>query len=281
MVRIISDSSTLYSEAQAKEKGFDIVPLCVTIGGETYRENEDITTEEFIKLIKEGHIPTSSQPAIGQVVDMFERYKNDEIINISMADGLSGTYNSACCAKDIAEKSENITVVNSMTLCGPQRYIVENAVELAKIGKSKDEILNSIDKMIKSSRSFLIPKDFDYLVRGGRLSPLVGKIGSAIKLVPVLTLSEDSTRLTKFTTKRTFQKAVDKICDSLIESGVDSNYKVYITHACTEELEALARKIITERIPNIDVESYILGPVFTTQGGPDCVAIQTIKKMVY
>ncbi|MDO5516501.1 MAG: DegV family protein [Clostridium sp.] len=281
MIRIISDSSTLYSIEEGKKNKIDIAPLSVTINGSSYRENEDITTEEFIKIINEGHLPISSQPSVGEVVNLYEKYPDDEIINISMADGLSGTYNSACMAKNMCENSDHIEVVNARTLCMPQRYLVDSAVKMADMGKSKDEILTEINKLIDSSKSYLIPKDFDYLVRGGRLSPLVGRIAGMINLVPVVTLSENSSKLDKFTTTRTFKKAVVKICDALIEAGVDCNHKIYITHAyADEETIELAKKIISEKIEDADIEINILGPVFTTQGGPGCIAIQTIKKYI-
>ena len=182
-----------------------------------------------------------------------------------MADGLSGAYNSACMAKNMCEHSENIEVINARTLCMPHRYAVECAAKMVDMGMSKDEIIKEVNNLIDTSKSYLIPKDFDYLVRGGRLS--------------VVTLSEDSKRLDKFTTARTMKKALSKICDDLIEAGVDENHNIFITHAyLDEDTLDLIKKTISERIPNAYIEINILGPVFTTQGGPGCVTIQTIKK---
>ena len=278
MIRIISDSSTMYSITEGKEKNVDISPLSVTIDNKTYREYEDIQTEEFIEIINKGFIPLSSQPSIGSVVDLYNQYPNDQIINISMADGLSGTYSSACTAKTMADNPENIEVLNSKTLCAPQRYLVDTAVKLAEMDKPKEEILEVLNNMVSTSKSYLIPNDFEFLVRGGRLSPLVGRIGSAIKLVPVMKLSEDGRELTKFTTKRTYSKAIQKICADFINEGVDSNYKISISHACKVELANTAKDIILEYIKDADIEIMKLGPAFTTQGGPGCVAIQVIKK---
>lgn len=278
MIKIISDSSTLYSIKEGKKQNIDIAPLSVTINGKTYKEFEEIGTEEFVNIINEGNIPTSSQPSIGSVLDLYNKYPNDEIINISMADGLSGTYNSACMAKNMDDKPERIEVINSNTLCGPHRYLVDLAEKLVRDGLNKEEIVKVIIELIETSESFLIPNDFNYLVRGGRLSPIVGKIGSAIKLVPVMTLSDDCTRLEKFTTKRTFKKAIQKICDHLVESNIDTRYKVIISHACNEGLAEEAKSIIVDNIENMEIEIVLLSPAFTTQGGPGCIAIQTIKK---
>ena len=195
-----------------------------------------------------------------------------------MADGLSGTYNSACMARNMDENPDRIHVINSQTLCGPQNYLVNLAVTLAENGLEAKEIVTEINKTMECSNSFLIPNDFDFLVRGGRISSVVGKIGGLIKLVPVMTLAEDSKSLVKFTTKRTFKKAIQAICEAMIEKNVDSNYKIYISHAYREDLADEAKNIIQECIENADIEVKLLGPAFTTQGGPGCVAIQYIKK---
>lgn len=278
MIRIVSDSSSLYSKKDGQAKGIGIASLAVTINGNTYKEYEDIQTKEFIDIINEGHIPASSQPSIGEVVEIYNNYPNDEIINISMADGLSGTYNSACMARNMDENPDRIHVINSQTLCGPQNYLVNLAVTLAENGLEAKEIVTEINKTMEYSNSFLIPNDFDFLVRGGRISSVVGKIGGLIKLVPVMTLADDKKSLVKFTTTRTFKKAIQKICEEMIEKNVDSNYKIYISHAYREDLADEAKNIIQECIENADIEVKLLGPAFTTQGGPGCVAIQYIKK---
>jgi DegV family protein with EDD domain len=119
MVRIVSDTSTLYSTNQAKEAGFSVSALSVTIAGKSYREFDEISSEEFVAIIRQGHMPTSSQPAVGEVAALYERYPNDEILDIAMSDGLSGTYNSARAAVERCDGHERISVLNSKTLCAP------------------------------------------------------------------------------------------------------------------------------------------------------------------
>lgn len=278
MVRILSDSSTLLSIEEAHKKNIEVTPLSITINGKTYKEHEEISTEKLVEIINEGHMPMSSQPAIGEVINAYNKYENDEIINITMADGLSGTYNSACMAKNMEENGDRIEVVNSKTLCGPQRYLALTAASLADEGKSKNEILDILNDLINNSISFLIPKDFDYLVRGGRLSKTAGKIGGLMKIVPVMQLEEDGKSLKKYTVCRTFNKAISSVCDNFVSNGVDKNYKIYVTHACNEEFAENAKNIIINSIDGADVEIMELSPVFTTHGGPGCIAIQTIKK---
>lgn len=278
MIRVVADSSTLYSVLEGKEIGVEIAQLSVTINNKTYKEFEDITSKEFVEIINEGYLPMSSQPSMGDVLEIFNNYPEDEIIDITMADGLSGTYNSACMAAQMLDNPERVSVINSKTLCGPHRYIVEVVLKLVQMNKTRSEIVDIVNEMIETSKSFLIPNDFDYLVRGGRLSHLVGKVGKIMKLVPIMTLSEDCKKLSKYATKRTFSKGIDTICNSFIEGGINENYKIYISHGCCEELANSAKEIVSKNIPNVEIEIYELSPAFITQGGPGCIAIQMIKK---
>ena len=86
MVQIITDSSTLYKPDEARALGFEAVPLCVNIGDFEGRDLL-IDMDDYYDRIRKGGIPKSSQPPIGDVFEMYEKYKGDEIINISMADG--------------------------------------------------------------------------------------------------------------------------------------------------------------------------------------------------
>ena len=147
MVRIVSDTSTLYSTTQAKEAGFRVSPLSVTIAGKTYREFDDISSEQFVDIIRQGHMPTSSQPASGEVEELYNCYPDDKIINVAMAHGLSGTYTSAVAAAQMCDHADKITVINTRTLCGPHRYMVEKALEWAKDGLGVEAIVEKLHEL--------------------------------------------------------------------------------------------------------------------------------------
>ncbi|MHC1786925.1 MAG: DegV family protein [Christensenellales bacterium] len=276
MVRIITDSSSLYSVKQGEALGIDVAMLSVTLGGHTYRELEEIDTAAFIDRIAEGQIPVSSQPAIGEVLELYNKYPGDEMLNITIADGLSGTYQTALSAAGMAKDPERITVLNSRTLCGPQRHLVGRAIALARQGKAVSAIVNELEKLIATSRSFLIPQDFDYLRRGGRLSPIVASIGKLIKLAPVMTLTDDSRQLTRFSIQRSFKRAVQTIIEELHRLGVGAGWQIAISHAVAEDLLETARDLVSRAFPGAQIVTYLLSPAFTVQGGPRCIAIQTI-----
>ena len=277
MIRILSDTSTLYSTSQAREAGFSVSPLSVTINGNTYREFDEISAEDFTAIIRGGHLPVSSQPAVGEVLELYEAYPEDEIINISMAAGLSGTYDSAVAAAELCDHKERITVVNTRTLCGPHRYLVEKAVEWAKKGHSVAEIRERLEEKMNTAKSFLMPADFDYLRRGGRLSPLVSHVGKVANLVPVMTQTEDGRRLTMACVRRGFPQGVKFVSKALEKLGVGSGWRVYITHADARQVAENAAKELRAAMPEAIYEILPLSPAFITQGGPGCVAIQAIR----
>lgn len=278
MLKIITDSSTLYTEDEARKLGFESVPLNVSIGDLEGRDLQ-VDMKDFYERIKKGEIPRSSQPSIGEVMDVFEKYSDSEILNISMADGLSGTYQSACGAREMVENNERITVFNTKTLCGPHRYMVERAQQMKEAGHSVKDILAWLEDVAERTESFLIPQDFAFLKRGGRLTPMAARLGSVLKLKPIMTLTEDCKKLDKFAVKRTMKAAVKTIIEHMKEKGVDERYKFYVVHAdALEDAKGIVANL-KEVFGNIDIELHDLSPVFVTQGGPQCIAIQYIEKV--
>ena len=277
MIRIVSDTSTMYSSAEAEAAGFYVSPLSVTIAGKSYREFDEISAEEFVSIIRQGHMPTSSQPAIGEVEAQYQRFAGDEIINISMAAGLSGTYNSAVAAAQLCDNCDDITVINTRTLCGPHRYIVEQAVKMVEAGMTKDEIVAKVNAMMDTAWSYLVPADFDYLRRGGRLSPLVSYVGKAANLMPIMTQTENGERLTVAGIRRGYAHAVKYIIDQLKKAGVGAGWQVQISHAAVLDKAEKTLELIREAIPDAEYKIYPLSPAFITQGGPGCFAVQYVK----
>lgn len=276
-MKIITDSGSLYSPEEGKKIGIEVLPLYVIADKKSYKEFVDIQSHEFLEIVKAGHIPSSSQPPIGETMEMFEKYSDEELLVINMADGLSGTYQSTMAAKQSMEHNENIHVINSMTLCGPQKYLVEKAVKLREKGMAIENIMKEIHKSIASEQSFLIPQDFDFLKRGGRLTPLAATVGGMLKIIPVMIKTKDGKRLEKFTMKKTLKGAIKEIIKNFQTMEVNENYKIYVSHAgVVEQAEAVIEQI-QKCFEKVKIELLELSPAFIAQGGPGCIAIQAIR----
>lgn len=277
MVRIITDTSTLYTVEEGKKMGVDILPLCVTVGDLEGRDCH-MDMDAFYGEIAKGNNPSSSQPPVGEVMEVYEKYPEDEIINIAMADGLSGTYQSACGAKASVDNWDNITVFNTTTLCGPHRYMLEKAVQMRDAGKTAVEIVEWLEYAKNHQKSFLIPQDFDFLRRGGRLTPMAATFASVLNLRAIMTQTPDGCRLDKFGMKRSMKLAIKAVVDYLEEAKVDTRHIIYVSHARAEEDAKKAIAMLEERFPGVEIVLLDLGAAFVTQGGPQCVAIQYIEK---
>ena len=112
-----------------------------------------------------------------------------------------------------------------------------------------------------TARSCLIPEDFDYLRRGGRLTPLAAKFAHLVKAFPVMEQTDDGRRLGKLAIARSFKKAIAAVAADFEGRGVGEGYYVGVSHADN---------------PCQAAEAFELGPAFITQGGPSCIAIQAV-----
>lgn len=132
-MHIVADTSTMYSPQEGKEMGISIIPACAIIEGKTYRDYEDISSDDFLKFIAEGTIPTTSQPAVGDVLEVLENV-DDEILYLSIGDGLSGAYQTAVGARNLMDHKEKIHIIDTKTLAGPHRYMLKKAMMLKEEG---------------------------------------------------------------------------------------------------------------------------------------------------
>ena len=185
MVKIITDSSTLYTVEEAREKGFEAIPLCISIGDLEGRDLQ-VNMDEFYGRIEKGEIPRSSQPPIGEVIDAYEQYSDYEIINIAMADGLSGTYQSAMIAEN---DFENIYVVDGASAAIGGGILVEYALKLADQGMEAKEIAKELEKVKENVVVVALVDTLEYLRKGGRVSSAVAFAGGVLNIKPVLSLT--------------------------------------------------------------------------------------------
>ena len=135
--------------------------------------------------------------------------------------------------------------------------------------------------MVATAHSYLIPEDFDYLRRGGRLTPLAATFAHLVKAFPVMKQTDDGTRLEKMKVARSFAKAVNAIADDLEARGVGDGFFLGVSHADNRVQADEASGMLSERFPGCRHGVFDLGPAFITQGGPGCLAIQAVDLGAY
>ena len=273
-MKIVTDSSVMYSIAEGAERGIEVLPLSVAIEGETWLEYEDISADQFIEKVREGGVPTSSCPPVGMVLEAYET--DEDVVHIAMAEGLSGAYNVAAGLVDQARHPERVHVINSKTLCVPHRLMALGAVEMRKNGASTEEIVAKMHEMAETAFSYLIPKDFDFLRRGGRLTPMAAKFAAMLKAVPVMRQTVDGKRIERLKITRSLSKGLAAVMEDMKARGVGEGHYISVSHADNLPAAQQAIEVIKEHFPKCECGIFNLGPAFITQGGPGCFAIQSI-----
>ncbi|MBR4875686.1 MAG: DegV family protein, partial [Clostridia bacterium] len=136
----------------------------------------------------------------------------------------------------------------------------------------------ALESSIESSISFVIPEDFQFLKRSGRVTNMTARIGGILKLLPILTQTKDKTRITPVSVRRGWNAAVDVILQRLEDLHVGTNHLVTVCHAGTPEKAETIAAQIRERLPLSEIEILPLSPALMTHGGPGCIVIQAILK---
>lgn len=275
-IKIVTDSTSYIPKQYIDEYGISVVSLNVILNGDSYREVE-LSNETFYEKMKQAkEIPTSSQPAPGEISDIFKRIisSGDSILGIFLSSDMSGTVSSANLVKEmiLEEYPEGrIEIIDSRTNCMQLGYVVLEAAKAAKEGKSMEEVIDIASKVINSSRFIFTPETLEYLKKGGRIGGAAALLGNILQIKPILTVKDGKT--TVLTKVRTKKKAIDSIINILEEDMSSRELRGITVHHinCYNEGVLLANKI-QEKL-GIDVNIESIGPVIGLHVGPGSIGI--------
>ena len=187
-VGILTDTNSGITMKQAEKLGVHLVPMPVLIDGETYFEEVTLTQGEFFKRLAAGANVSTSQPAIGKLMEVWnsllERY--EELVFQPMSSGLS----SSCeIAKKLSEEPEfkgRVFVVDNKRISLTLRQSTLEAKALADAGKSGEEIAEYLEHTAMEASIYVAVNTLEYLKRSGRVTPAGAALGSVLNIKPVL-----------------------------------------------------------------------------------------------
>ncbi|MFB3170447.1 DegV family protein [Neobacillus sp. 179-C4.2 HS] len=275
---VVTDS-TAYIPKELRDKwNIHMIPLNVIFGSEVYQEEVDITAEQFYQEVKVTDLPTTSQPPIGQFVELFERLAKeyDAVISIHLSSGISGTFAGAVTASNMVEHIK-VYPFDSEISCMPQGLYAIEAAKMALNGEDSDKIMSRLEELKKTARAYFMADDLSHLQRGGRLSSAQAIIGSLLQVKPLLHF-EDKV-IVPFEKIRTRKKAMKRIVDLLGEDAASGeHYQAAVIHANREE-EAHEWKLELEALyPNVEFMVSYFGPVIGTHLGEGAMGLGWMKK---
>ena len=264
MIKIITDSaSDLTKEYLLEHKEIELLQIPVYYNDKLIN---DFTMEEFCYLMESGITPKTSQINPNTYVDCFKKYKDYDILYISLSSELSGTYNSANIAKSILEDESdeyNITIYDSKTATLGQALLVDEAYEL-KEKYNINQIVEHLNNIRKKMVFRAVVDDLQYFVKGGRVTKAEGIIGNVLNIKPILDVS-DNGKVYVYKKIRGLKKANQEILEELKNNKV---IKAFV--GCCRDNKYYQE--FKNKINNIFSE-FEIGPTVITYSGPVCYGI--------
>jgi DegV family protein with EDD domain len=275
---VVTDS-TAYIPKEIRDKwNIHMIPLNVIFGNVAYQEEVDITAGQFYQQVKEKELPTTSQPPIGQFVELFETLSKDydAVISIHLSSGISGTFAGAVTASTMVENLK-VYPFDTEVSCMPQGLYAIEAAKMAQDGVEAEKIVLRLEELKKTARAYFMVDDLSHLQRGGRLSSAQAIIGSLLQVKPLLHF-EDKV-IVPFEKIRTRKKAMKRIVDLLGEDAASGEpYQAVIIHANRKEEGLEWQSELESLYPNVEFSFSHFGPVIGTHLGEGAMGLGWMKK---
>ena len=193
MIRILTDSASDILPAEAEQLGVTVIPLNVTLeDGTVLRDGVDMTPSAYYETLAGCRkLPTTSQPS----PELFENFfleaaaAGDEVIGIFLSHALSGTYQCAKLAADMANV-DNVLFVDSGHVCLSEALLVRLAVQLRDSGKTAGQIAAILEHAKEHLHLVAAIDDLKYLRKGGRLPAAVAVAGGMLGIKPLITIQD-------------------------------------------------------------------------------------------
>ena len=272
-IKIVTDSTMDMPLEMAEQLGIVVVPLSVTINGESYLDRVDIDVAEYIQVMKQSvELPKSSQPSAGTFLEVYDRLGDEgyEVLSIHMTGKMSGTVRSAESAAQMTKTK--VTVVDSLFISLALQFQVKEAAEMAKQGKSIEEILTRLDKIRENTKLYIMVDTLENMVKGGRIGKGKAFIGSLLNIKPIASLEgaeynpvakvRSHSQVVKYLAK---QFAEDVKGKTILGAG--------IVHAEAIQLSSKLKEAIMELTGYQNISIDYTGPTISTHTGPGTIAL--------
>ncbi len=197
MIKILIDSASDINIEEAKELGVNIIPMQIRFGETEYLDGVELYGKAFFeKLIESDELPQTSMINEERFKDKYKELMTDdsELIVITIASKLSGTYAAACAAAEAY--GGKVKVVDSSTAAIGERILCELALRLIKENKlTFEEIVNVLETEKHKIKILAVLDTLEYLKKGGRISTAVAFAGKILSIKPVIAVNEGEIKL--------------------------------------------------------------------------------------
>jgi DegV family protein with EDD domain len=278
-VKIVTDCAADLSPEDIETMGVCVAPLYIQFT-DAEVNSTDLTPDEFYSRMENmaPEIPTTAQPSSGMFEALYRPFHEagESIMSLHISSGLSGTIHSAQVAANNLPQAD-ITLVDTKTLSGGERFQVIAAALGAKAGWAKNAILHQIDQIRLKTEVIYTLETLEYLERGGRIGRVQALAGSLLKIKPVISVDKTDGKYSNVGKGRTIDKTIKLIADYLVRQyGVETPMRATVLHGqFIEKAESMAQ-ILKNNLNVAKLEIMRISPVLGVHTGPGVVGVAAV-----
>jgi DegV family protein with EDD domain len=270
-IKIVTDSTVDLSKEEIEKYGIHVVPLSISIEGETFLDRVDITPKVFMEKMKNSNeLPKSSQPPAGEFAKLYDELGSDgsTVLSIHMTGNMSGTVRSAESAAEMS--SSNVLVIDSRFISKALAFQVIEAAKMAAEGKGLEEILTRLEHIRSETNLFVVVDTLENLVKGGRIGKGRALIGSLLNIKPIASL--DGGEYTPVTKVRSHSQVVKYLAAQFVEDVKGKTIRgVGLVHADGMDLAQKLRSRLIELTGYDAIEIVDTTPIISTHTGAGAI----------
>ena len=272
------------SKERFEKRQIQYVCFHFELGGKEYLDDlgASVPPEELYSRMIAGEDTKTSQVSVGDYEALFEKNLKDgkDILHVTLSSGISGTYNSACVARDELKErypDRKIYVVDSLAASSGYGLLMETLADLRDSGMGIDELYQWAQENKLKLHHWFFSTDLTFFIRGGRVSKTAGFIGSVMNICPLLNVDFEG-KLIPREKIRTKKKVIARIVEQMeinAQDGLDYSGKCFLSHSlCREDADAVAA-LVEEKFKKLNgkVEIFPIGATIGSHTGPGTVAL--------
>ena len=275
-IRIVTDSTCDLLDDVVKRHNISVIPLHINQGNNSFLDGIELTREAFyLRLPDYNPSPTTSTPSPEAFRLKFEQLADEgaqSILSIHISESLSATINSARMA---AEQFKRIPVIvlDSTQLSLGLGFIVEKAAQMAELGHKTDEILDSLQELMKRTYVFASLKTLEYLRRSGRMHFALARFGEFLQIKPLLHMNQGNPVAHRVRTQR---RATERMMEWLAKYAPFE--KLAIVHAGVQAEAEAMRERVREYLPGGEIPIVQITPVLGSHLGIGALGFACISE---
>ncbi|MDE5596298.1 MAG: DegV family protein, partial [Lachnospiraceae bacterium] len=224
----LSCSSTAdLSKEHFDKRNIHYVCFHFELDGKEYPDDlgESVPPDTMYRMMSEGADTKTSQVTIGEYEEYFERMlqQGQDILHLCLSSGISGTYNSACIARNtLSEKYPNrkIYIVDSLAASSGFGLLMDTLADKRDSGMGIDELHDWAENNKRKLQHWFFSTDLTFYIKGGRISKTSGFIGTVLSICPLLNVDYEG-KLIPREKIRTKKKVIERIVEQMEQNAQD------------------------------------------------------------